>query len=51
MDFIHPERFLIKSVKSQGKTYDKAQNHDKYFFSFYVAHHQESNGSVFLFQP
>jgi len=38
VDFIDPERFLIKGVKSEYKTYEKAKHDDKNFFSFYVAH-------------
>jgi len=41
VDFIYPERFLIKTVKSEGKADEKAKNDDKNFFSFYVAHNQE----------
>lgn len=38
MDFIYPERFLIKSVKPEGKTYEKTKHDDNNFFSFHVAH-------------
>jgi hypothetical protein len=38
MDFIYPERFLIKSVKPEGKAYEKAKDDDNNFLSFYVAH-------------
>jgi len=42
VDFIDPERFLIKGVKSEYKTYEKAKNDGNNFFSFYVAHNRES---------
>jgi hypothetical protein len=42
MDFVYPEGFFIKGVKSEGKAYEKAENDDKNFFSFYVAHNGES---------
>jgi len=42
MDFVHPERFSVEGVESEGKAYEKAKNDDKNFFSFYVAHNRES---------
>ena len=38
MDFVHPERFSVEGVESEGKAYEKAKSDDKNFFSFYVAH-------------
>ncbi len=38
VDFIHPEGFLIKGVKSEGKAQENAKNQEKNFFSFDVAH-------------
>jgi hypothetical protein len=32
MDFVHPERFLIKSVESQGKAYQETQKKDQNLF-------------------
>lgn len=38
MDFIYPERFLIKAVKPERKAYQKTKNDNNNFFSFHVAH-------------
>ena len=34
MDFIHPERFLVEGIESQGKAYEEAENKDNNFFLF-----------------
>jgi len=34
MDFVHPERFLIKGVESQAKTDEKTNDEDNDFFTF-----------------
>jgi hypothetical protein len=31
MDLINPQRFLIKGVKPQAKTYEQAENNNKNF--------------------
>jgi hypothetical protein len=36
INFVNPERFLIKGVISQSKTDEKAEEENKYFFSFGV---------------
>jgi hypothetical protein len=38
MDFVYPEGFSIKGIKSEGKAYQKAKNDDKNFFSLHIAH-------------
>jgi hypothetical protein len=38
VDFIHPEGFSIKSIESQGKPYDEAENKDHDLFLFRVIH-------------
>ena len=42
MDFVHPKGFVIKGVKSQGKTYEEAKDNDDNFLLFYIAHNGES---------
>jgi hypothetical protein len=42
VDFVHPERFSIKGVESEGKPCEKAQNDDNNFFSNYIPHNRES---------
>jgi len=34
MDFVEPERFLIKSIEPQGEPQEKTNNDDKNLFSF-----------------
>jgi hypothetical protein len=34
VDFVHPERFLIKGVKPQSKAYEETKNKDGNFFLF-----------------
>jgi hypothetical protein len=41
MDFVYPERLLIKGVKPQSKAYEKAKDKDKNFFSFWVTHNRQ----------
>ena len=36
MDLINPQRFLIKSVKSQDKSHNHTKNEDRNFLSFYL---------------
>jgi hypothetical protein len=36
IDFIHPERFLVEGVESQGETDEETTNKDKEFFPFFV---------------
>jgi hypothetical protein len=50
MDLINPERFLIKGVKSQCKTYEQTKNEDKDFLFFHLIHLANPN-LTWLTQP
>jgi len=42
VDFIHPERFLIKGVKPEGEAKKKTKHNYNNFFSFYIVHSRQS---------
>jgi len=35
VNFVHPKGFLVEGIESEGKSYQKTEEHNKNFFSFY----------------